>query len=49
LHFSRKVARTIPENDDKLLGSTMWRTRWQFTWEPPDVRVRLINAWRLDP
>lgn len=48
LHFSRKVARTIPESDDKLLGATMWRTRWQFTWEPPEVRVRLLNAWRLD-
>ncbi|MBL8910309.1 MAG: energy transducer TonB [Archangium sp.] len=48
LHFSRKVARTIPDSDDKILGATMWRTRWQFTWEPPDVRVRLLNAWRLD-
>jgi len=47
LHFSRKVARTIPDADDKLLGATMWRTRWQFTWEPPDVRVRLINAVRV--
>lgn len=47
LHFSRKVARTIPDNDDKLLGTSMWRTRWQFTWEPPDVRVRLLNAWRV--
>lgn len=47
LHFSRKVARTIPDNDDKLLGTSMWRTRWQFTWEPPEVRVRLLNAWRV--
>lgn len=47
IHFSRKVARTIPDADDKLLGATMWRTRWQFTWEPPDVRVRLINAVRV--
>jgi TonB family protein len=47
LHFSRKVARTIPESDDKLLGTSMWRTRWQFTWEPPEVRVRLLNAWRV--
>lgn len=47
LHFSRKVARTIPDADDKLLGTSMWRTRWQFTWEPPDVRVRLLNAWRV--
>ena len=47
LHFSRKVARSIPDNDDKMLGTSMWRTRWQFTWEPPDVRVRLLNAWRV--
>ena len=47
LHFSRKVARTLPDNDDKLLGTSMWRTRWQFTWEPPEVRVRLLNAWRV--
>lgn len=47
LHFSRKVARAIPDNDDKMLGTSMWRTRWQFTWEPPDVRVRLLNAWRV--
>lgn len=49
LHFSRKVARTLPDADDKLLGTSMWRTRWQFTWEPPDVRVRLLNAWRVGP
>ena len=47
LHFSRKVARTIPDSDDKLLGTSVWRTRWQFTWEPPEVRVRLLNAWRI--
>ncbi len=47
MHFSRKVARAIPDTDDKLLGTSMWRTRWQFTWEPPDVRVRLLNAWRV--
>lgn len=47
LHFSRKVARSVPDADDKMLGSSMWRTRWQFTWEPPDLRVRLLNAWRV--
>ncbi len=47
MHFSRKVARGIPDSDEKLLGTSMWRTRWQFTWEPPSVRVRLINAWRV--
>lgn len=47
LHFSRKVARTLPDTDDKMLGTNLWRSRWAFTWEPPDVRVRLINAWKL--
>jgi TonB family protein len=47
MHFSRKVARGVPDADDKMLGASMWRTRWQFTWEPPDVRVRLLNAWRV--
>lgn len=49
IHFSRKVARALPDSDDKLLGTTMWRTRWAFTWEPPDVRVKLLNAWRVSP
>jgi TonB family protein len=47
LHFSRKVARGLPDNDEKRLGSSTWRTRWQFTWEPPEVRVKLLNAWRV--
>lgn len=47
LHFSRKVARKLPDNDEKMLGSSSWRSRWQFTWEPPDVRVKLLNAWRI--
>jgi len=48
LHFSRKVARKLPDSDEKMLGTTSWRSRWQFTWEPPDVRVKLLNAWRVD-
>lgn len=48
LHFSRKVARQVPDSDDKMLGTSMWRTRWQFTLEFPNVKVRLINAWRVD-
>ncbi len=47
LHFSRKLARGLPERDDKQLGAASWRSRWQFTWEPPEVRVRLLNAWRV--
>ena len=41
----RRISTT--DADDKMLESSMWRTRWQFTWEPPDVRVRLLNAWRI--
>lgn len=47
LHFSRKVARALPDADDKMLGTNLWRSRWAFTWEPPDVRVKLLNAWKL--
>ena len=47
LHFSRKIARSLPDSDEKLLGSTMWKTRWQFTYEFPQVKVRLLNAWRV--
>lgn len=49
LHLSRKVFRSLPENDDKGLGSSWWRTRWQFTWEPPAVKVRLMTAHRVPP
>lgn len=49
IHLSRKVFRSLPENDDKALGTSWWRTRWQFTYEPPDVKVRLINAHRVSP
>lgn len=47
LHLSRKVFRRLPEDDEKALGTAWWQTKWQFTWEPPDVRVRLIDAHRL--
>lgn len=47
VHFSRKVARSLPDSDEKRLGTSMWRTRWQFTWEPLGVKVRLLNAWPL--
>lgn len=47
LHFSRKIARELPETDDKMLGHFLWKSRWQFTWEPPQVKVRLLTVWRL--
>lgn len=48
LHFSRKVARTLPDSDEMRLGQSMWKSRWQFTYEFPQVKVRLLNAWRID-
>jgi outer membrane biosynthesis protein TonB len=47
LHLSRKVFRSMPDNDDKRLGTSWWRSRWQFTLEPPDVRVKLIDVHRV--
>lgn len=49
LHLSRKVFRRLPEDDEKALGANWWQTKWQFTWEPPDVRVRLLDAHRIPP
>lgn len=45
MHFSRKVVRDLPDSDEQGLGTKWWRSRWQFTWEPPNVRVRLMQAW----
>jgi TonB family protein len=44
LHLSRKVMRGLPESDEKGLGTTWWRSRWVFTWEPPRMRVRFLDA-----
>jgi outer membrane biosynthesis protein TonB len=49
MHLSRKVFRSLPDNDEKGLGASWWRTRWQFTFEPPAVKVRLIGAHRVPP
>jgi hypothetical protein len=50
LHLTRKTARALPEDDDaRGLGASWWRTRWQYTWEPPAVRVKLLDAVRLGP
>lgn len=45
LHMTRKVTRALPERDEKGLGTSWWHSKWQFTWEPPDVRVKLLEAW----
>jgi hypothetical protein len=56
LHLSRKAFRRLPDNDEKALGSSWWKTKWQFTWAPPpfpglqaDVRVTLLDAHRIPP
>ncbi len=48
LHFSRKVHQQLPDSDDMRLGTSWWKSQWQFTFEPPDIRVRLLNAWRVE-
>ena len=54
LHLSRKAFRALPDNDEKALGASWWKTVWQFTWAPPpfpgtpaDVRVKLLDAHRI--
>lgn len=49
LHMTRKVTRALPESDEKGLGTSWWHSRWQFTWEPPDVRVKLLESWPVSP
>lgn len=44
LHLSRKVMRALPDSDEKGLGTTWWRSRWVFTWEPPRMKVRFLDA-----
>ncbi|MDP3236758.1 MAG: hypothetical protein Q8N26_28450 [Myxococcales bacterium] len=49
LHLSRKVMRTLPDSDDKALGTSWWRSRWVFTWEPPRMKVRFLDATPMPP
>ncbi|MEW5739832.1 MAG: TonB C-terminal domain-containing protein [Myxococcota bacterium] len=50
LHLTRKTALDLPEDDDaRGLGASWWRTRWQYTFEPPQVKVKLLDAVRLAP
>ncbi|MCA3013092.1 MAG: energy transducer TonB [Myxococcaceae bacterium] len=44
LHLSRKVARALPDFDEKGLGVTWWRSRWVFTWGPTRLEVRFLDA-----
>jgi hypothetical protein len=49
LHLSRKVMRALPDSDDKALGTSWWRSRWVFTWEPPRMKVRFLDATPMPP
>ncbi|MDP1921195.1 MAG: hypothetical protein Q8L14_33450 [Myxococcales bacterium] len=49
LHLSRKVMRTLPDSDDKALGTSWWKSRWVFTWEPPRMKVRFLDATPMPP
>lgn len=48
LHISRKVLREHGERDhdeaDLPYREEGWSTEWQFTYEPPEVRVKLLRA-----
>ncbi|MEW6430891.1 MAG: hypothetical protein AB1730_05225 [Myxococcota bacterium] len=47
---SRPVEPPPPDDDERRgLGASWWRTRWQYTWEPPQAKVRLLDAARLSP
>ncbi len=45
MHYSRKIVRELPDSDEQGLGTKWWLSRWQFTWEPPNVRVKLMEAY----
>jgi hypothetical protein len=49
LHLSRKVMRTLPDSDDKALCTSWWKSRWVFTWEPPRMKVRFLDATPMPP
>jgi hypothetical protein len=44
IHLSRRVVRELPDSDEKGLGGHFWRSRWVFTWEPPQVKVKLLDV-----
>jgi hypothetical protein len=41
--------RAMPDADDKALGTSWWRSRWVFTWEPPRMKVRMLDATPMPP
>ena len=48
LHLSRKVVRTKGDTSEKggAPSALGWSSVWQFTWEPPEVKVKLLRVLR---
>lgn len=46
LHLSRKVVRDQGDTSDKggAPSAYGWSSFWQFTWEPPEVKVKLLRV-----
>jgi hypothetical protein len=48
LHLGRKAVRTMNDADDKGLSTDWWLSRWQFTFEPPRVKVKLLMTRKIE-
>ena len=50
LHLSRKVVRDQGDTSDKggAPSALGWSSVWQFTWEPPEVKVKLLRVLKQD-
>ena len=46
LHLSRKVVRNQGDTSEKggAPSALGWSSVWQFTWEPPEVKVKLLRV-----
>ena len=46
LHLSRKVVRDQGDTSEKggAPSALGWSSVWQFTWEPPEVKVKLLRV-----
>jgi len=50
LHLSRKVVRDQGDTSEKggAPNALGWSSVWQFTWEPPEVKVKLLRVLKPD-
>jgi hypothetical protein len=50
LHLSRKVVRTQGDTSENggAPSAFGWSSVWQFTWEPPEVKVKLLRVLKQD-